>query len=107
MKKFFGLMFLFLFLCVGLAFAQEAVVQPDIYDKVITFLSGYFSWFPTVLKWLGIAVVVGLILDRLIPDTYDGGFMSKLVNIPVLGHIILLVIKFSPLNYTPDTDLKK
>ena len=109
MKGFFCFMLVMFFALLGTAFAQEAtavVSQTDVYTQVITFLSTKFAWFPTLLAWLGGIVVVATIVDRIVPDKYDFGFMSKVVNIPVIGHLVLLLIKFSPFNFTSDVPLQ-
>lgn len=55
-------------------------------------------WVHYVLMGLGVIVVIGTVVDSLIPDEKDGGFMTKILAIPVLGQLLSALTKFSPLN---------
>lgn len=51
-----------------------------------------------VFMGLGILVIVGTFIDRLIPDTKDKGFMKYVLNIPILGSLLTAMTRFSPFN---------
>ena len=71
-----------------------------------------YEWIP-ILKWiatfnplviniltiLGTIVVVGTLVDRVIPDKYDKGFMQKLRKAPIIGSLLAALSKFSPFNH--------
>lgn len=75
-------------------------------EQVLTWFSGAFSFAPTVLVWLGGLVVVGTIVDKIVPDTYDKGFMSKLYNMPILGSLLKALVRFSPFSADVEQDKK-
>ena len=52
----------------------------------------------TIFSWIGGAAVLGTVIDAIVPDKYDKGFMGKLNNVPVLGTIIKAIRRFSPFN---------
>lgn len=54
-----------------------------------------FSFAPTVLAILGTLVVVGSIVDKIVPDKYDKGFMSYLYNLKIIGTILKSLVRFS------------
>ena len=66
---------------------------------VFNFLNNLAPWANYVLMGLGTLSVIGTAIDALVPDTKDGGFMKKILAIPVLGGFLQAVQKFSPLNY--------
>jgi len=68
------------------------------WDPILNFFLTSAPWAGLVLKILGSIVVVGTFVDHLIPDEKDGGFMTKLLSIPVLGSILGAITRFSPFN---------
>ncbi len=68
------------------------------FDFLIDMLIPLNAYVLPVLQVLGMLVIVGLGVDKLIPDEKDGGFMSKVFGIPVVGAILSSVKRFSPLN---------
>ncbi len=93
MKKLF--LFFVLMFC-GVLVAQEVTETVSLVDKVLDWFKGAWSWAPMALAWLGGVVVAGTIIDKLVPDTYDKGFMSKLYNLPIIGTILKSLVRFSP-----------
>lgn len=51
-----------------------------------------------LLMVLGSLVVIGTAVDMKIPDEKDGGFMKKVLGIPLLGALLKATARFSPLN---------
>jgi hypothetical protein len=47
---------------------------------------------------LGALVVVGTVVDSMIDDEKDGGFMKKLLAAPILGSLLSALKRFSPFN---------
>ena len=94
MKKMF--LFFVLMFC-GVLFAQEVAMETvSVYDQILNWFSGAWAWAPKVLVWLGGIVVAGTIIDKIIPDTYDKGFMTKVYNAPVIGLLLKSLVRFSP-----------
>lgn len=62
---------------------------------ILEMFKNAFSFAPTVLAVLGTLVVVGSIVDKIVPDKYDKGFMSYLYNMPVIGLLLKALVKFS------------
>lgn len=75
------------------------------FDSILNTVFGLFpnvaGWMATVLVILGSLVVVGTVIDSLIPDEKDGGFMAKILAIAVLGPFLTWTTKFSPFNVKP------
>jgi hypothetical protein len=55
-------------------------------------------WVANVFAVLGALTVVGTTVDALVDDSKDGGFMKKILAIPVLGSVLNAMKKFSPFN---------
>jgi len=66
------------------------------FTAILTFLGTLAPWVGYVLMGLGALVVIGLAVDKIVPDQYDKNFMGKLMNVPILGQILLALCKFSP-----------
>lgn len=69
------------------------------WSVVFVFLKGLAPWVSYVLMGLGSAVVLGLGIDAMIPDETDGGFMKKVMGVPILGTFLTALSRFSPFNY--------
>lgn len=93
MKKLF---LLFVLMFCGVLFAQEVVEPVSLVDKILDWFVGAWTWAPVVLAWLGGLVVAGTIIDKIVPDKYDHGFMSKVYNMPIVGLILKSLVRFSP-----------
>jgi len=65
---------------------------------ILAYLQGIVPWASTVLMGLGAIVVIGTVIDSVIPDEKDGGFMKKAFALPLVGTLLLALKKFSPLN---------
>lgn len=93
MKKYF----LFLLMMIStVVFAQEVTETVSLVDKIVDWFSTAWSWTPMVLAILGGLVVAGTVIDKIVPDTYDKGFMSKLYNMAIIGAILKSLVRFSP-----------
>lgn len=69
------------------------------FTPVFDFLLGLAPWVETLFSVLGTLVFVGMFVDSLIPDDKDGAFMSKILDIPILGHLLKGLKHFSPFDY--------
>lgn len=56
----------------------------------------------TILTVLGALVTLGILVDSLIDDKKDGGFMKKLLAKPILGDVLRTLKRFSPFNIRED-----
>lgn len=68
------------------------------WTPVLDFLNTLAPWVSYIFMGLGAAVVVGTVVDNLIPDEKDKGFMKKIMAIPVLGSLLEALKRFSPFN---------
>lgn len=68
------------------------------WTPVFDFLSGLAPWVQYVLLGLGSVVVIGTAIDAVVDDKVDGGFMKKIMAIPVLGSFLEALKRFSPFN---------
>lgn len=68
-------------------------------DTVINMLLPLAPWVQGVFTILGAAVVVGMAVDKAIPDEKDKGFMGKILAFPVIGPFLAALSKFSPFNF--------
>lgn len=75
------------------------------FDSILAVVTGAFptvaAILSTVLVVLGSLTVLGTVVDSLIPDEKDGGFMTKILAIAVLGPFLTWTTKFSPFNIKP------
>jgi hypothetical protein len=69
------------------------------WDAVFNWVIGLSPIANYVLMGLGAIVVLGTFIDSIIPDEKDGGFMTKILAIPILGSFLAQLKKFSPFNY--------
>jgi len=69
------------------------------WTPVIDFLNTLAPWVQYVFMGLGSIVIIGTIIDNLIPDDKDKGFMKKIMEIPVLGSLLEAFKRFSPFNF--------
>lgn len=67
-------------------------------DLILSYAQTLAPWVSNVFTVLGCIVVVGTTVDSLVDDSKDGGFMKKILAIPVLGSILNHMKKFSPFN---------
>lgn len=72
------------------------------WNPIFDFLIGLKPIFGTIFAVLGGLVTVGTVVDSLIPDEKDGGFMKKVIAIPVLGDLLKALTRFSPFNIKSD-----
>jgi len=68
------------------------------WTPVLEFLMTLAPWVSYLFIGLGALVVVGTVIDNLIPDEKDHGFMKKLLATPILGDVLRALKKFSPFN---------
>jgi hypothetical protein len=72
------------------------------FDSILAFISGAFpgavAVITVVLSVLGSLVVIGTVIDTMIPDEKDGHFMGKVLAVPYLGAFLTWTTKFSPFN---------
>ena len=47
---------------------------------------------------IGGLVFVGTVIDKMVPDEYDKGFMGKLMNLKGIGPVLKAMTRFSPFN---------
>ena len=68
------------------------------FQGIIDFLNSLAPWVVYVFSGLGMLVVVGIGIDAIIDDKIDGGFMKKILKLPVLGSFLEYITRFSPFN---------
>lgn len=68
---------------------------------ILDYIKTLAPWASYVFIGLGSLTVIGTAVDSVIPDEKDGGFMKKLMAMPVLGSLLQDLAKFSPFNYKP------
>lgn len=68
---------------------------------ILDYIVSLAPWASNAFMALGALVVIGTAVDSIIPDEKDGGFMTKLMAIPVLGSLLAAVKRFSPFNVKP------
>ena len=68
------------------------------FDAIYSMALGIAPWLGWVTMILGSLVLIGIVVDKAIPDAKDGGFMTKVLGIPVLGALLRWTTKFSPFN---------
>jgi amino acid permease len=68
------------------------------WSAILDYAKTLAPWVQYVFVGLGSLVVIGTAVDSVIPDEKDGGFMKKVMAIPVLGSFLQAVAKFSPFN---------
>jgi hypothetical protein len=68
------------------------------FDPIIAFILTVSPIVQTVLTVLGSLVVIGTGIDAAIPDEKDGGFMTKILSIPIVGDFLKAITRFSPFN---------
>ena len=66
------------------------------YDAIVNFIVSLWAPAQYVFVVLGGLVVIGTCVDKLVPDQYDKGFMSKIFAIPYAGAFLKHIAKFSP-----------
>ena len=96
--------FLFLVLLAVLSFGCFA--SDFSIDTALDWFNKSFSWGSIVLSVLGGLTVIGTIIDKIVPDKYDGGFMSKIYNKPIIGLFLKSFVRFSPLCADVEQDKK-
>jgi len=82
--------------CLALLAMPLVAQEVGTIEKVVDYLAGALPWVQTIFIWLGGGVVAGTIIDAIVPDKYDKGFMSYVLKIPVLGQVLTVLKKFSP-----------
>lgn len=68
------------------------------FQPIFNWLIGLAPWVSYVFIALGTLVVLGIGIDKMIPDEKDKGFMKYVLKIPVLGKLLEAIAKFSPFN---------
>lgn len=71
------------------------------FNFIFDYLISLAPWVSLVFIALGSLVVIGTAVDAAIPDEKDGGFMTKLLAIPVIGPLLNALKRFSPFNAKP------
>ena len=56
----------------------------------------------TILMVLGALVTLGILVDAMVDDKKDKGFMKKLLAKPILGDMLRALKRFSPFNIRED-----
>ena len=74
-------------------------MEQSVIDQAVAFLLPMAPIVKTIFMGLGLLTVIGLTVDSLLDDKIDGGFMKKIMTIPVLGAVLKTMTKFSPMNY--------
>lgn len=97
---------LFAILLTFISISCFAETEIDTWFNILTTLSGIWSYFPIIFQILGALTIIGTVIDKLIPDEKDGGFMTKILNIPILGKILSALSRFSPLSYNDKNNSK-
>ena len=72
------------------------------YEPILQYLITLSPKVELALMILGSLVIIGMIVDKMIPDEKDGGFMSKILSIPLLGDLLKHLKRYSPLNIKED-----
>ena len=96
----------FVILLTIVSFSCFADTETDTWFNILTTLSGVWSYFPIIFQILGALTIIGTVIDKLIPDEKDGGFMTKILNVPILGKILSALSRFSPLSYNDKSNSK-
>lgn len=104
MKKYFMFLIAMLFVFVPVSLFADTG-SANFFDGILDWFKTAWNWSPVVLMWLGGLVVAGTIIDKIVPDQYDKGFMSKLYNLPVIGLLLKSLVRFSP--FSADVEQKK
>ena len=71
------------------------------FDAILAYLMTLAPWVSYLFMGLGTLVLIGTIVDSLVDDEKDGGFMKKILATPILGSLLEALRKFSPLNVKP------
>lgn len=77
------------------------------FAPILEYLATLAPWAPTVLAILGSLVVILTIVDKVVPDEKDNGFMKKLLDIPVVGKLLKDLRRFSLFRAKKDDDKPK
>lgn len=67
-------------------------------DMILDYLNNLYPWLHWTFITIGSLTVIGTGIDKIIPDSIDGGFMTKIFNIPILGGVLRMLSRFSPFN---------
>ena len=73
-------------------------MNPENFKVIVDFIVSLWAPALIVFEIFGGLVVLGTVIDKMVPDTYDKGFMKKVMTIPVLGDFLNFITKFSPFN---------
>jgi len=68
------------------------------WTPIVEFLMSLGPWVSYVFMGLGAFVVLGSFIDGMVPDEKDGGWMKKILAVPILGDFLKFIKKFSPFN---------
>jgi len=68
------------------------------WTPVLDFLLTLTPWMGYLFMALGALVTIGIMVDSMIDDEKDKGFMKKILAIPLLGDILKGLKRFSPFN---------
>jgi hypothetical protein len=68
------------------------------FTPIMAYLQGLAPWVSYLLMGLGSLVIIGTVVDAMIPDEKDGGFMKKALGLPILGGLLEHLKRYSPLN---------
>ena len=83
----------------GVAFKRGmAWIVDTIFVTLIVALVALVTALTALFMALGAIVVVGTVVDSLIDDKKDKGFMKVIFNVPILGSFLKAFTRFSPFN---------
>jgi len=68
------------------------------WQPVLDFLATLGPTVSYVFIALGAIVSIGTVVDKMIPDEKDKGFMKALLAKPIIGDVLKAVARFSPFN---------
>jgi hypothetical protein len=81
---------------IGFYFIKKGVFMD--FAVLLALLQTLAPWIHTVLVALGAIVTVGTVVDQMVPDTKDGGFMTKILAMSMVGPLLTSLARFSPFN---------
>lgn len=69
---------------------------------VVDYLMSLAPWVEYVFVALGTLVLMGTVVDSMVPDEKDKGFMKKILELPMIGSLLSFLTRFSPFNIKSD-----
>ncbi|MDB4330188.1 hypothetical protein N9948_00475 [bacterium] len=68
------------------------------WTPILAYLQGVAPWATNALMILGTLVLIGTVVDAMVDDEKDKGFMKKALALPLVGSLLNHLKKFSPFN---------